>query len=73
MPFQTIESLLVQRCTLVVANDNNYPFSNGRRPGSPDDNEIISVRLPRLPDAGRPRNAYEALLPAALRRVRSAC
>lgn len=46
-PFQTIESLLVQdRRTLVVANDNNYPFSSGRRPGSPDDNEIIVVRLP---------------------------
>ena len=73
MPFQTIESLLVRRCTLVVANDNNYPFSNGRRPGSPDDNEIISVRLPRSPTAGRPRSASEALLPVALRRARSAC
>jgi hypothetical protein len=47
-PFQTIESLLVQdRRTLVIANDNNYPFSSGRRPGVPDDNEIIQVRLPR--------------------------
>jgi glycerophosphoryl diester phosphodiesterase len=46
-PFQTIESLLVQdRRTLVVANDNDYPFSSGRRPGSPDDNEIIVIRLP---------------------------
>jgi hypothetical protein len=32
--------------TLVVANDNNFPFSSGRRPGSPDDNEIIEIRLP---------------------------
>ena len=53
-PFQTIESLLVQnRRTLVIANDNNYPFSSGRRTGAPDDNEIIQVRLPRPLPAGR--------------------
>jgi len=47
LPFQTIESVLVQDPrTLVVANDNNFPFSSGRRPGSPDDNEIIKIRLP---------------------------
>ena len=47
-PFQTIESLLVQdRRTLVIENDNNYPFSSGRRTGAPDDNEIIQIRLPR--------------------------
>lgn len=34
------------RRTLVVANDNNYPFSSGRRPGAPDDNELIVIRLP---------------------------
>jgi hypothetical protein len=49
-PFQTIESVLVlDRRTLVVANDNNYPFSAGRRPGQPDDNELIQVHLPRGP------------------------
>jgi hypothetical protein len=47
-PFVTIESLLVKNPrTLVVANDNNFPFSSGRRPGSPDDTEIIEIRLPR--------------------------
>jgi hypothetical protein len=52
-PFQTIESLLVQdRRTLLVANDNNFPFSSGRRPGAPDDNEIIEIRLPRPLTAG---------------------
>ncbi|HEV2928189.1 MAG TPA: esterase-like activity of phytase family protein, partial [Propionibacteriaceae bacterium] len=52
-PFQTIESLLVlNRRTLVVANDNNYPFSSGRRPGEPDDNELIQVRLPRRLPSG---------------------
>jgi glycerophosphoryl diester phosphodiesterase len=54
-PFQTIESLLVQdRRTLVIANDNNYPFSSGRRTGAPDDNEIIQVRLPRPLHARQP-------------------
>ena len=52
-PFQTIESLLVlNRRTLVVANDNNYPFSSGRRPGEPDDNELIQIRLPRRLPSG---------------------
>jgi glycerophosphoryl diester phosphodiesterase len=52
-PFQTIESVLVlDRRTLVVANDNNYPFSSGRRPGQPDDNELIQVRLPRRLPSG---------------------
>ena len=47
-PFQTIESLLVlDRRTLLVANDNNLPFSSGRRPGAPDDNELIKIRLAR--------------------------
>ncbi len=40
------------RRTLVIANDNNYPFSSGRRTGAPDDNEVIQVRLPR-PVTGR--------------------
>lgn len=54
-PFQTIDSVLaLDRRTLVVANDNNYPFSAGRRPGAPDDNELIQVRLPRrLPPASQ--------------------
>jgi len=34
--------------TLLVLNDNNYPFSAGRRPGlAPDDNEFILVYLPK--------------------------
>lgn len=54
LPFQTIESLLVlDRRTLVVATDNNFPFSSGRRPGSPDDSEFVQVRLDRtLPPLG---------------------
>lgn len=46
-PFVTIESVwpLGDR-TLLVINDNNYPFSNGRRPDlAPDDTEFILVTL----------------------------
>ncbi len=45
-PFVTIESVIpVNAQTLGVLNDNNYPFSAGRRPGQPDDNEFILIRL----------------------------
>jgi hypothetical protein len=45
-PFQTIESVIVlSRTQIGVLNDNNYPFSNGCVPGSPDPNEFILLRL----------------------------
>lgn len=45
-PYVTPESLaILDDRTLLVANDNNFPFSAGRRPGRPDDNEFIRVRL----------------------------
>ena len=41
-PFVTIENVdVVDRRTIVLANDNNFPFSNGRRPGTADDTELI--------------------------------
>lgn len=44
-PFETIENVLViDATTILVANDNNYPFSVGRPPGI-DNNEIILLRL----------------------------
>ncbi|MFD0885333.1 esterase-like activity of phytase family protein [Streptosporangium algeriense] len=47
-PFQTIEDVVIlDDRTLGVLNDNNFPFSAGRTPGRPDDNEFITVRLPR--------------------------
>ena len=69
MPFYTIESVhVVDRRTLLVACDNNYPFSSGRSrsraadrqgPLAADDTEIILVELgteldvdPRLLPAG---------------------
>ena len=45
-PFVTIESVLpVDNRTLLVINDNNYPFSVGRTPNRPDNNEFILIRL----------------------------
>jgi hypothetical protein len=50
-PFLTIESIhVVDPSTLVIANDNNFPFSNGRSfskggPLAADDNEFIFVKL----------------------------
>lgn len=45
-PFVTIESVLVvDPQTLLVINDNNFPFSVGRTPGVADDNEFILIRL----------------------------
>ncbi len=44
-PFVTIEDVLVlDEQTLLVANDNNYPFSMGRE-GDIDNNEIIKIQL----------------------------
>ncbi len=41
-PFVTIEDVdLVEPGVIVVANDNNYPFSVGREQGRADDNEFI--------------------------------
>ncbi|MBW4616739.1 MAG: phytase [Desmonostoc vinosum HA7617-LM4] len=49
-PFVTIEDVLVLDAkTILVANDNNYPFSQGRPPAI-DNNEIIILEL------GKPLN-----------------
>lgn len=45
--------------TLGVLNDNNYPFSAGRTPGQPDNNEFILIRLDAplpLAEHGRPHD-----------------
>ena len=45
-PFVTIEDVVVlSPSELLVINDNNFPFSAGRNPSLPDDNEFIRVRL----------------------------
>lgn len=44
-PFETIESVLpLDGERLLVINDNNFPFSAGRNPTLPDDDEFIIVR-----------------------------
>lgn len=48
MPYVTIEAVVVQDPrTLVIVNDNNYPFSVGRHLGTQrtDDNDWIKIRL----------------------------
>jgi hypothetical protein len=45
-PFVTIEDLVIlDDRTLGVLNDNNFPFSSGRTPGQPDNDEFITIRL----------------------------
>lgn len=69
LPFYTLESVhLFDDRTLLIASDNNFPFSNGRSrsrsrdrsgPLVADDSEIILVRL------GLPLDADPRLLPDA--------
>jgi hypothetical protein len=48
-PFVTIENVdVVDADHIVVANDNNLPFSSGRAIGKNDDNELILLRVPEL-------------------------
>jgi hypothetical protein len=69
LPFYTIESVhIVDASTLLVASDNNFPFSNGRArsrsrdrtgPLAADETEMILVRL------GVPLDVDRRLLPGA--------
>ena len=48
-PYETIEALLpLDGVRVLVMNDNNYPFSAGRNPALPDDNEAIVLRVGSL-------------------------
>lgn len=52
-PFWTIEGLVVMdRTTLLIANDNNYPMGGAResREGEPDNTEMIMLRVAPLWD-----------------------
>lgn len=45
-PFLTIEDILIlDENTVLLANDNNYPFNAIRNPSEPDNNEFIKVEL----------------------------
>jgi hypothetical protein len=51
-PFITIEDVdRVDHNTIVVANDNNYPFSVGRKEGQVDDNEFIVLNVRQFLEA----------------------
>jgi hypothetical protein len=48
-PFVTIECVdVVDGEHIVVANDNNLPYSAGRKPNQQDDNEFILLRVSEL-------------------------
>jgi hypothetical protein len=58
-PFVTTESVLnLDGNVLLIANDNNYPFSNGRNFGRPDDNEFILVQLDQSLPGTTPGTAW---------------
>lgn len=45
-PFVTVEAVtMLGEDTLVITNDNNFPFSTGRNPAYPDNTEIIKIQL----------------------------
>lgn len=46
LPFVTIETVIpYDSRTLLIGNDNNYPFSSGRTPGRADNNEFALIRF----------------------------
>ena len=48
-PFVTIEDVdVVDAEHIIVANDNNLPYSSGRQLGKNDDNEFILLHVPEL-------------------------
>ena len=48
-PFVTIEGLdVVDDRHIIVGNDNNLPYSSGRKLGKQDDNELILVEASDL-------------------------
>jgi hypothetical protein len=45
-PFVTIEDVDVVSATqIIVANDNNFPYSAGREPQKQDDNEFVLLEV----------------------------
>jgi len=48
-PYVTIEDVLpLDAERMLVVNDNNFPFSTGRNPGRPDDNDFVVIRTSSL-------------------------
>lgn len=54
MPFWTIEGVEVLDAQhVLILNDNNYPFSGGRKAGVPDDDEWAILKLDRTLPLGK--------------------
>ena len=65
MPFVTIEDVVViDENTILVANDNNYPFSQGRE-GDIDNNEVVLIQLEESLDLD-PRLGGNAFTPTLI-------
>lgn len=65
-PLQSVETLAVLADgRILVGNDNNYPGSNGRVPGTPDDTELIVISFASGPGPVIPEAPFAALLPVA--------
>ncbi len=57
--FQSVETLVpLPDGKLMIANDNNYPGNSARRPGTPDDTEMIIID----PSASQRREVAESLV-----------
>nr|WP_221380155.1 esterase-like activity of phytase family protein [Actinoplanes polyasparticus] len=53
-PFQTIEDVVIlDDSTIAVLNDNNFPFSTGRSATAADNNEWITIALPKSLDVDK--------------------
>jgi hypothetical protein len=53
LPFSATEALWPLSPTrLLLVNDNNFPFGNGRNPALPEDTEFVIVQTPPLPATG---------------------
>ncbi|MCY1138227.1 esterase-like activity of phytase family protein [Actinoplanes sp. Pm04-4] len=53
-PFQTIEDVVIlDDRTIAVLNDNNFPFSTGRSATAADNNEWITIALPKSLDVDK--------------------
>ena len=50
LPVQSFETVVrLRNGRFLLANDNNYPSNDARRPGTPDDVEMVQVALRRVP------------------------
>ena len=65
MPFNTIENVDVVDAThIIVADDNNLPFSAGRALDKADDNEFVVLEVGELPRREVARDAKAGALAA---------